>query len=413
MVALAVLAVLHGGAHSVWAARIEPPSLLFLFQNGYGVVAGEVAESRCVTAARAYPAIYQSTFQVREVVAQPATGGPFALRTGDRIALRLTSGYACQIEDGASLPSKGKLYYLIIRPAADGGFEHVDGASAVRSVEKFDTGEDEYYRRVRSLAAEPEAKQLDAWLDVLQRRSEPDRIRAQALGGISSKLWPVATDPTAAKARDSLLRIWQDPGCGLSLALRQQLDSVLQQTDRQFAGSAVRRDVWLDRLLRWTPDMATDDNHRDNLAFWEFRDLAEAQPDAVGERLAAELPNRRWPALYRRDMALGLLTAYRYAPKAAPTWDATLGSYFVDLMRNGDPFPVRVGAGDLEYFAGLVPSSRPAARRLYLPGADVRAAIEFGTARLTKESGRAGANYEYALAARELKKLLRLLDESR
>jgi hypothetical protein len=84
-----------------------------------------------------------------------------------------------------------------------------------------------------------------------------------------------------------------------------------------------------------------------------FQDLAKRHPDATGQQLAARLNDKKWPALYRRAISAGLMTAYQQADRVDPKWEPAIHAYFIDLLTDGEPFPIRVAAGDLEYFAGV------------------------------------------------------------
>jgi len=139
---LAALIVPPGVAH---AARIGPAPLLSQFEEGYGIVAAGVVDSKRVTPPDKYPALYDVVFKIHEVAAQPLQGEVFAFKPGDSITIRLSAGYACQIEwDVGSALTKGKCYYLILRQKKDGTFEHSNGASALRGVSKFEASETQY-----------------------------------------------------------------------------------------------------------------------------------------------------------------------------------------------------------------------------------------------------------------------------
>ena len=279
------------------------------------------------------------------------------------------------------------------------------GASALGAVEKFDATDIPYFARIRSLAAKPDDSKLMAWVEVVENPAESDRLRADALAGVFTWLWPDAGPATnTSPARASLHRIWSDPKSRLSVMLLDQLDGVLQLTDRSFKGSAERCDVWLKNLLTLTPERKKDDNSLDNLAFGVLEDLAKTQPDATGEQCAKQLLNKEWPRLYRRAIAVGLITAYGHAVRADPSWEPAIHAYFIELLNNGDPFPIRVGAGDLEDFTGT------GVTRSYRPDATVKAAMRSAVNRLTTASARPGADQEFGNAAHELARVLQSLD---
>jgi hypothetical protein len=191
------------------------------------------------------------------------------------------------------------------------------------------------------------------------------------------------------------------------------LDYVLRATNREFEDSSDRRDVWLKNLLALTPErrkLEKDQNNIDNLAFFVLRDVAERHPEATGQQLAARLNDKKWPALYRRAISSGLMTAYQIADRVDPKWEPALDAYFIDLFTDGEPFPIRVAAGDLAYFAGVESRGNAGARRWYSPSEKVRAALSAGIERLKTAAGRPGANQEFGTSASELARVLRLLD---
>jgi hypothetical protein len=204
--------------------------------------------------------------------------------------------------------------------------------------------------------------------------------------------------------RRSLLGIWNDPDSRLSLKLLQELDQFLQGTDPKFAASTERREVWLKNLL--TPNQQRTSGE-EIVACSTLRRLAEQQPAAIGRQLAAHLLKKDWPPLYRRAIAFGLLTAYRYADEIDPSWEPTLQSYFIGLFNDGQPFPLRVSASDLELFATLETAKDLGARRRYLPDAEVKAAIRTAIPRLKALNTNPDPNFN----TRELTDLLKFLDE--
>jgi hypothetical protein len=415
---VAILAVLIVSPGVACAGRIGPAPLLSQFEEGYGSAAAEVVDAKLVTAPDKYPALYDVVFKIHEVAAQPLQGEVFALNQGDSITIRLSAGYACQVEwNVESALAKGKCYYLILRRKKDGTFEHADGASAVRTVARFEASETQYYARVRALAGEPKDRRLLAWVNVVTKPTESDRLRSDALAGVFRKLW---TDAKAADgdgaARTLLRQFWNDPQANLSLALLEHLDYVLRGTTLGFEDSSDRRDVWLKTLLTLTPERRKRENNEgniDNLAHSILRDLAKRHPDATGQQLAARLGDKKWPALYRRGISSGLLTAYQYADRVDPKWEPALDAYFIDLVTVGEPFPIRVAAGDLAYFAGVESPGDSGARRWYSPNEKVRAALIAGVERLKTAAGRPGADQEFGTSASELARVLRLLDGPR
>src|SRR6202012_5426650 len=119
-------------------------------------VAAEVVDAKRVTPQGAYPAFHDVVFKVHDVAAQPLQREAFALKPGDSITIRLSAGYACQIEwDVGSELFKGKCFYLVLRQKKDGSFEHSEGASALKRVAKIEASETQHYARLRALAAEP------------------------------------------------------------------------------------------------------------------------------------------------------------------------------------------------------------------------------------------------------------------
>lgn len=416
IIGVALLAALPSSV--AYAARMGPAPLLSQFEEGYGIVAAAVVDAKRVTPPDKYPALYDVDLKIHEVAAQPLQGEVFKFNPGESITIRLTAGYACQIEwDVGSALTKGKCYYLVIRRKKDGTFEHAIGASALRGVSKFEASETQYYARVRALAGEPKDRRLTAWIDVVKKPTESERLRSDALAGVFTKLWPdaKAADGDGA-SRASLLKLWNDPQANLSLALLQQLDYALRATNREFEGSSDRREVWLKNLLALTPErrkLEKDQNNIDNLALFVLRDLANRNPDATGQHLAAQLNDKKWPALYRRAISSGLMTAYQYADRVDPKWEPALHAYFIDLMTNGEPFSIRVAVGDLAYFAGVESPGTPGARRWYSPDKKVRAALIAGVKRLETEAGRPGADREFGASASQLARVLRLLDGPR
>jgi hypothetical protein len=196
--------------------------------------------------------------------------------------------------------------------------------------------------------------------------------------------------------RVALLQVWDDPASHSSVQLLQESDYVLTASIGMFEDSTQRCGVWFKNLLAWILERARDDNHLDNTAFIFLRDLAQRHPDAVGRQLVPQLSNKNWPALYRRSISCGLLTAYDNAAQPDPSWEPSLTACFLDLMMTGDPYPIRVAAGDLACFAGDV-------QRPHLPDARLKAAIGDAVKRLTAESTQPGASGEYKVAAPSLR----------
>jgi hypothetical protein len=404
-----LLSCFWGVAH---AARIAPSPVLTLLENGYGVVAAEVIDAKLVTTTKDYPAVYDIDFRIHQVAAQPVTDAPFRLLPGESLRIRATAGYACPIEDDpASVLAKGTRYYLILHRTADGVFRHAGGASALRPVSQFSASDDQFYASLRGLASEPAAHRSMACADVVKNPNESDRLRIAVLSALFYKLWPYDTsgDP---QVRATLLKLWNDPNSHLSVSLLQSLDWVLKASDRTrtFENSPQRCDVWLKTLLASTPAPGKDDNNLDNTAGGVFSDLATKYPDVVARQLIPQLSNKHWPPLFRRSIACGLLTAYTTAEEADPSWESSLTAYYIDLIKTGDPFPIRVAAGDLENFAGVNPSDRIKTQRTYLPDADLKAAIKDGVNRLTAASTQPGADTEYGVAALTLQQVARRLD---
>jgi hypothetical protein len=242
-----------------------------------------------------------------------------------------------------------------------------------------------------------------AWIDVLKRPTEPERLRSAVLAALWSKLWR-RDGPFSAEVRKSLLEIWNDPKSHLSFSLRSQLDGVLRMMEPTFEGSDDRRDVWLSNLLTFTPELRKHDNRANNIAHSVLRELAGKHPKATAQQIANQLLSPGWPALYRRGMACALLTVYQNAEQVEPKWKWTLDAYFTDLMQDGEPFPIRVAAGDLER------SSDSDVRRSYTPDAELMAALKAGVERLQSASKRPGADPEVALAASELARVIKLLE---
>ena len=88
------------------ALRMGPDPMIQQFLQGYGIVAAEVVQADHVVLdpKKRYPAYYDVTFRVREVVAPPIKGDPFPLKRGDTFVVRATMGYACAIEDMPASP---------------------------------------------------------------------------------------------------------------------------------------------------------------------------------------------------------------------------------------------------------------------------------------------------------------------
>jgi hypothetical protein len=394
------------------AARIIPSPTVCLLESGYGIVAAEVFDAHKVNGPNAGYEINDVHFQVDHVVVQPVSGKAFSLQPGGAFSLQISSGYGEQLElNVASALSMGKRYYLIIRQLDDGKFELADGASIMTPVEKFDQTTDGIYQRLGALAAEPEANRLNAWVQVFASPTEPERLRMEVLGGIWWKMW--THPPAGPTASETLLQVWKDPNSNLSHQSMNQLDYVLRATNTDFPKSTQRCDVWLKTLLTLTPDMKKDDNNRDNLAYFILRDLGQQNPEVVAPQFAAQVTNKQGPALYRRSIAGGLLTAYVNTEQADPELEKTLQSYFVDLMQDGDPYPIRVAAGDMEYYATVKPSSPIPGQRQFLPDDALMAAMKGGVLRLTAASKSPGADIEYKVSARELSRVVQELDQLR
>ncbi len=407
--------LLNGFARIATAGRSVPAPLISQFDQGYGVVAAEAIEATLVPEQQAYTTTYATTFKVHEIVAQPVRGKAFSLQAGETLKINLTAGYACQIEIGdpkAEL-AHGRRYYLIVRQCDNGEFEHAPGASGLWPVQEFTAAENKYYAQVRGLAAVPKENRLRACVDVANNSSESERIRSEALSGVRG-LWRNDRSAGESYAQTALRKLWNDLESHLSLILLGQFDDALCMIDQSFEDSADRRDVLLDYLLAPTPDRKKNDPYfdLDNTALFVFADLARRHPDVTGRRLAAQLLDTKRLPLFRRSIACGLLDAYQRTEQVDPIWEKDLRKYFVCLMNDGEPFAIRVAAGDLEYFVGVKSAGESGTRRWYIPDADVRTALNKGVERLTAASKKPDADLEFGTAARELKRVIHSLDGS-
>ena len=410
LMAFTLTAVLLGAAGPALSARFIPGPILLCLTNGYGVVSAEVTTARCTNGADQYPASYDVTFKVHEVLVQPLRSGGSALRSGDKVELQISAGYACQLEDDPkSALATGKAYYLVLKQNGDGSFVAEDGASAVQPVSGFDQATDKVFQRLGALAAVAEGTRMAEWIQVLKDPAESDRLRSEVLYAVREVAWRSHSEKST-EVHTALLAIWNDPKSNLSVQLMEGFDYALRLTGKSFDESPERRKVWLTKLLTLTPEMKKDDNDRDNNAFSMFCNLAITSPSGVASELEPQLMNKDWPPLYRRGIASGLLSCYVNADSPDQQWEKTLRAYFIDLMQEGDPYPIRVAAGDLEFYSGAASNLPKGVKRRYVLDTEELAAIHSAVARLTTTSARPGADQEYSVAASELARVSKVLD---
>ena len=352
---------------------------------------------------------YEATFKVDEIVAQPVRGEPFKLAAGESITIRIHTGYGGEVEDDAkSALAPGIHYYLVLLRTANGTFEHARGASAMRTAPNDRAAQNQHYVKIRSLAAVPEQGRLMAWIDALKQPTEPERFRAEIMRAIADNFYQERGAPFTDEARKSLLEFWNAPRTELSIALRQQLDFyILQKTDPTFADSEARRDVWLSHLLTLTPESGKHGSRTDYSTHSVLGDLGQRHPQVTGKKLVQELSDRKWPEGYRREIAIGLWTAFDNAEQVEPKWQSALDAYFLALLRAGEPLPARWAASVLApAFNTKSRRSGPSVRRSYQPDAEVIAALKTCIKQFVAAAKQPGADEQYGVAAQELNELL-------
>ena len=315
----ALVAFSAAAAH---AARVGPRPTLVLMDEGYGVLAAEVsraepspeprnaAEQYAITFrgsvwygdwnlfARTFADEYDVTFRVRAVYAQPVAGGPFPVGPGDPIRVRLSAGYAAQVE--WNLPhalAPGERFILTVKRVGGDRYKHADGASAAVGVEAFADADRDRYVGLRELAWVPLADRPARWVAVAADDANSDALRSDVLVALDAhEVRRALTPEQNAAATAGLRALWNDPRPAFSPDLLDTLDYVLRGTDHPaFVGSADRARVWAARLLAPTPANLRDDNDRDNLALSMLRDLLASRPQIVGPPSVAALCDARWP----------------------------------------------------------------------------------------------------------------------
>src|SRR6185312_12625444 len=228
------------------AARILAEPLFCQFEDGYGVVAGEVAAASSVSKSGDHPQYIDVTSKVRSIVAQPTEGAPLVLRAGDPIKIRVSAGYACQVEDDPSDDfAAGRRYYLIVKHLHDNAYEHCDGASAMWRVERFTNSDRQFIDSVRQMAAVPGPRRLQRLIEVLGDPNASDRLRGQADAGLWPRLWLNRLSTVdREKTVKSLREIWKVPHSNLRFSLMYGFDRLLLVSDPSFGKSVDRADVW-------------------------------------------------------------------------------------------------------------------------------------------------------------------------
>ena len=390
------------------AGRFVPEPLLIQFESGYGIVAAQVVRTSKVSEGDKYPAFYDTTFKVVAVPAQPVEGDPFPLRAGDQITVRLSLGYACQIEEDADYSlAPGLKYFLALKHETAGTYKQVDGASSPRRVREFSKDELLSYAQARKLVAVPKPQRPGKWLDCIKDPTAPDMLRRQAVWGLKKYLWPVSKlDPAQAHRTFTVLnQTWNDPASNLSIDLLESLDYLLSSINRDFDKSPERASGWLVHLFAPTPELRKDNNDRDNLAMGILRQLIAARPREVGQRLVVEMFNPNWPPTYRRAISVALMIGYCEAPTPDPAWEPALQTYYATgLSHESDPFPIRMMAVDIR--SGL---TMPNSSRKFIANTKVRDALVQAVVRLSTFPRNGLNDYEPGVAMNDCKAALAAL----
>lgn len=394
-----------GPAEWARAARFAPRPLLAQLEAGYGVVAAVVVKTSRVSAEGKYPGFDDVVFKIHAVPAQPVDAPPFPLRPGDEFTVRLSVGYACQIEQQSLEP--GQKYFLILRHEKDGAYAHADGASAPRNVAAFTTADLELYAQARELVAIPKTQRSGKWLDCIKDAKAPEKLREEAIWGLQTYVWPGSKlDPAETQRTIAALRAtWSDPSSHLSIDLLDALDYLLRSTGRDFDKSIDRANGWLVHLFAPTPELRKDDNNRDNLAMFRLQELMADHPQETGQRLIVEMFNPNWPPMYRRAISAAVMTGYCRAETPDPSWGPALQMYYsTGLLHESEPFALRMMAVDI--LSGL---KMPNSARKFVANAQVRAGLAQAIGRLSSVPRKGPNDIEPTVAISDCQAALRAL----
>ncbi len=367
----ACLIFFAAAVHPALAARVGPGPVLAQLAEGFGVIAAEVVRANAATVRGRFVDSYDVTFSVKEVFAQPIAGDAFPLKPGDTIELRLSAGYAAQLEwDVPKMLEARQKFILTVKRGVGGRHEHVNGASAPVAVKDFTDENRARFARLRELALVPADARVAALIKVVAISSENEALRSDALAGLSDR----STLRETRGREDALLgmlKIWSDPACRLSPSLLNQLDYAIRATGGSaFEDSDDRARMWVKRLLDPTPENRSDNNDRDNIVHGVLHDLLIRKPNVVSPAIVSMLRDKGWPEGFRRAAAAGMLWAYIRSEKTDSAWEPALQHHYTRVFLSKQDWPIRLAAADL-----IAASDYPQRKRRFDPDIAVRDAM--------------------------------------
>lgn len=385
-----VVAVISLTTVEARAGRGGAEIILNQFAEGYGVVAAEVIESES-SPLEDDDRTFGVKCRVKSVIADTVRiHTRLKLKAGDTFFVVLTVGYGAQIEnwggtdrDGNVRPGdkddgpldKGAKFYLTIRPADFGTFEHAHGSSAAIRVFDFSKKTNARYARLREIANLPFDRRWDESLKMTCDPTADTEIRRQTLLFLADKRAQIdeaTTSERVATAREQLRRLWRDQGQNMQIDLLNTLDWALGFFDwKEFPASADREKIWFLRAFAPLPATArkgTPELRDRSELVQSVQRLADAHPQDVGLRLCSELNKQTWPFEFRRGMACTLMRMYVYDKQPNERWATALQEYFRQAIQNStDPCELRIWAADLTWSALDAPSEGGKLRSLHPP----------------------------------------------
>jgi len=388
------------------ARRVGAQPLILLFQDGYGIIAAEVLQASPVKVEgqHRYPYRYRVTFLVHEIIAQPVKGPAFPLTPKETLAVEITVGYACMIEDwggreglagGKNATRKagplaaGRRYYLTVRlDPATGTYTHAGGASILQPVKDFPAQRDSDIQATRALAALAAGPRIQRCQELLLDPKTSQFVRFQALAETRHRLQ--RSDPASDAERRAIVafcwKLWKGDTSHLDLTFLSTLDFTMRVTLHGFARSAERRDVWLDRVCAPLKGQTSAQRHaeckqRNQYITHLIVDTGKIHPAQVGARLMSELRNPERLVPSQVLLVHCLLQLYRGVAAPLKAWEPFLQDYLPRLTSRCGSYPLDLLAWFLE--AAVRPPRRQE-RRAFRPNRNVVDALRRARDRMHK-----------------------------
>lgn len=363
--AIVVVALFAVFARETRAARIGPDPMINQFVEGYGIIAAEVIEAKQVVSdpKRDYPARYDVTFRVREVVGQPIQGKPFPLEPGGSFVVQVSVGYGCALEDfWDMMPSKlgplrpggplvaGTTYYVTAKFDPDKKtYTLAPGSGVLKAKESFTEDRRKDILALHALAAMTPADRVARCREILLDRTSRRFVRDAALAETSRRVhWTREADEAERRATVEVYwKIWRgdtsqwdDQSLGsLNFAMRDCIGDA-------FTKAPERRDLWLARMFAPLGRLNADELQlecirRNNQLSWVIIEIGEIEPKAVGGRLMTEMRNDAWPTDLQTFALRCLLVLYGRVEALPEDWEPFLQKVLPKLIDGSASWPLR------------------------------------------------------------------------